>query len=163
LLDRHDNVVILRTLSKAFGLAGVRCGAILASAAIIDMVSCILPPYAYPTPCADAVLAGLADADQLNKRVSILRGERQRVMSALENVPGVEQVLPSATNFVLVLASDPTRLARAAKQGGILIRDFSWDAFTPDCVRITIGTPEQNDQLLEALANQGNEPEMMDG
>ncbi len=161
LLDRHDNVVILRTLSKVFGLAGVRCGAIIAAPAIIDMLSCILPPYAFPTPSADVVLAGLVDTSGLAKRISILRAERQRVVKALKMLPGIERVLPSATNFVLVRASDATRLAKAAKAGGVLIRDFSWDTFTPGCVRITIGSPEQNDQLLEALATQGNEPETM--
>ena len=159
LLDRHDNIVILRTLSKAFGLAGIRCGAALASAAIIDLVGCILPPYVYPTPCADAALAGLSADDELNQRVATLRSERQRLSAALANLPGVEQVLPSEANFVLVRASEPARLVAAAKDGGVLIRDFSWDPFTPGCLRITIGSAEQNDQLLAALAGQRNEAE----
>ena len=151
LLERHDNIVILRTLSKAFGLAGVRCGAIIAAAEIVDMVDCILPPYAYPTPSADAALAALAAPDEMNERVATLRSERQRVITALENLPGVERTWPSATNFVLLLATEPRRLVAAAKAGGVLIRDFSWDPYTPGCVRITIGNRAQNDQLLEAL------------
>jgi histidinol-phosphate aminotransferase len=155
LLERHDNIVILRTLSKAFGLAGVRCGALIASPAIVDMADCILPPYAYPTPSADAALAALAAPDEMHERVATLRDERQRVVTALENLPGIERIWPSATNFVLVLASEPGRLVAAAKAGGVLIRDFSWDPYTPGCVRITIGDRTQNDQLLEAL----NQPE----
>ncbi|MAF83299.1 MAG: histidinol-phosphate transaminase [Gammaproteobacteria bacterium] len=159
LLDRYDNIVILRTLSKAFGLAGIRCGAVLASPEIIDLVGCILPPYVYPTPCADAALAGLGAGEELNQRIATLCRERQRVSEALVNLPGVEQVLPSEANFVLVRASAPARLVAAAKEGGILIRDFSWDPFTPGCLRITIGAPAQNDQLLKALAGQRNEAE----
>ena len=151
LLERHDNVVIMRTLSKAFGLAGVRCGAVIAAPEIIDMVDCILPPYAYPTPSADAALAALAAPDVMKKRVATLRSERQRVITVLENLPGIEQIWPSATNFVLLLASAPRQLVAAAKAGGVLIRDFSWDPYTPGCVRITIGDRAQNDQLLEAL------------
>jgi histidinol-phosphate aminotransferase len=153
LLNRHDNIVILRTLSKAHGLAGVRCGASLASPALIDLLACILPPYAYPTPCADAVLAALTDADTFNEHLATLRDERERVVTALEQLPGVERVLPSQANFVLLKAAEPAKLVTAAKEGGVLIRDFSWDPFTPDCLRITIGDRGQNDQLLEALAN----------
>ncbi len=157
LLERHDNVVILRTLSKAFGLAGIRCGSILASRAIIDLVSCILPPYAYPTPCTDAALAGLGALDELKKRIATLRSERQRVVEALECLPELEKILPSEANFVLLRAAEPAQLVAAAKNGGILIRDFSWDSFTPNCLRITIGDRAQNDQLLRALAYRTNE------
>lgn len=151
LLNRHDNVVILRTLSKAHGLAGVRCGVSLASPALIDLLACILPPYAYPTPCADAVLAALTDDESFNEHIVTLRSEHERVVAALEKLPGVERVLPSQANFVLIVASEAARLVAAAKKGGVLIRDFSWDPFTSDCLRITIGDREQNDQLLEAL------------
>jgi len=154
LLDRHANVVILRTLSKALGLAGIRCGAALASPTVIDLLSCILPPYAYPTPCAEAALAGLAAQDELKERVATLRSERQRVVAALESLAGIERVWPSAANFVLVQASEPARLVAAAKEGGVLIRDFSWDPFTSNCLRITIGDSAQNDQLLVALRSE---------
>jgi len=155
LLERHANIVILRTLSKAFGLAGIRCGALLASPAIVDLVGCILPPYAYPTPCADAALAGLGARDEFEERLALLRSERLRVAATLENLPGVEQVLPSQANFILIRATDPAELFAAAKAGGILIRDFSWDPFTPGCLRITIGDQAQNDQLLDALRQTG--------
>jgi len=155
LLDRHANVVILRTLSKAFGLAGIRCGALLASPGIVDLAGCILPPYAYPTPCADAALAGLGATDQFAERLAVLRSERLRVAAALANLPGVEQVLPSEANFILVRTAAPARLYAAAKTGGVLIRDFSWDPFTPGCLRITIGDRAQNDQLLDALRRTG--------
>ncbi len=152
LLEQHDNIVVLRTLSKALGLAGIRCGVALAAPAVVDLLGCILPPYAYPTPCAEAALAGLADGPELATRIDSLRTERSRVAGSLQALPGVTEVLPSEANFLLVRVTDPAGFVDAAKSGGVLIRDFSWDPAIPGCLRITIGSRAQNDQLLEALA-----------
>jgi len=153
LLEAGDNVVVLRTLSKAFGMAGIRCGAALAAPAVIDMLGSILPPYCYPTPCADVALACLApeNRDDMSARADRIRAERDRVAARLAALPSIEHVWPSASNFLLCRATQPPRLIEAAKRGGFLIRDFSWDRHTPGCVRITIGSAEQNDRLLEAL------------
>ena len=153
LLDQFAHVVVLRTLSKALGLAGVRCGAALAAPSIIDLLACILPPYSYSTPCADAVLAALADPDTVEQHIATLRAERQRVADALRALPDIQTIWPSAANFILVESTSASQYVAAAKSGGVSIRDFSWDPYTPGCVRITIGDPAQNDQLLEALAN----------
>ena len=157
LLDACDNVVILRTLSKALGLAGIRCGTALASPAIVDMIGCILPPYCYPTPSQDAAIAGLAPENRVEfrRRVDMLRSERARVSSRFAALPCVEKVWPSEANFLLVRVDDPAAATERARQAGFLLRNFSWDQYTPKCLRITIGTPEQNDALLEALADQG--------
>jgi histidinol-phosphate aminotransferase len=155
LLARCDNVAVLRTLSKAHGLAGTRCGALLAAAPIIKISACILPPYAFSTPCTDAALASLAPAeqDEFASRRSILRQERERVASRLRELDSTVEVFASDANFLLVRVREPATFVAAAREGGVLIRDFSWDPFTKDCMRITIGTPEQNDQLLTALVS----------
>lgn len=162
LLASHDNVVVLRTLSKAHGLAGIRCGVVMSSPAIVDLLTCILPPYAFSTPCADTALAALAARDELNERINTLCCERQRVATALKELPGIKQVLPSEANFLLVVTSNSAQLVAAAKAGGVLIRDFSWDPFARECLRITIGNREQNDQLLAALAPPGDEAKPTD-
>lgn len=153
LLDGCDNVVVLRTLSKALGLAGVRCGVALAAPAVIDLIGRILPPYCYPTPCQDAALACLApeNARELQQRVATLCVERDRVTSRLRDLDGVDKVWPSEANFVLARVGDPRRIVDAARHGGYLIRDLSSAPCTPNCLRITIGTVEQNDSLLQAL------------
>ncbi len=153
LLERHDNLVVLRTLSKAFGLAGTRCGALLGSAEVVDLVGRLLPPFSFPTPCADAVFTALASHNRETARQHIgqLCSERERVRKALADNPRITRVWPSDTNFLLIESSEARALVDDAKAAGLLIRDFSWDRWTPDCVRITIGTPEQNDRLLEAL------------
>lgn len=156
LLAAGDNVVVLRTLSKAFGLAGLRCGAALGAPAVTAMLGSILPPYCYPTPCEAIAVECLAPGNRadLERRATALRVERERVASGLIGIPGIEEVWPSEANFVLVRASDPKDLVAAARRGGFLIRDFSWDPYSPGCLRMTIGSPEQNDLLLQALADQ---------
>lgn len=156
LLQRHENVAILRTLSKALGLAGIRCGAVAAAPAVIDVLGCILPPYCYPTPSQDAALACLDPEfrPELKTRVATLRAERERLADQISRLPDVTRVWPSEANFLLVETPTPTRLVDAARNGGILIRDFSRDPFTKDCLRITIGSVAQNDQLLAALNQQ---------
>lgn len=157
LLQRHENVVILRTLSKALGLAGIRCGAVTAAPAIIDLLGCILPPYSYPTPSRDAALACLDPSRnaEMTARAQTLRDERERVAERLRQLAAVDKVWPSEANFLLVETSSPADFVQAAKSGGVLIRDFSWDSATQNCVRITIGSAAQNDQLLAALAAPG--------
>lgn len=153
LLAEFDNVIVLRTLSKAMALAGVRCGALLAAAPVTALLGCVLPPYTFPTLCAEAVQRCLAPGESAGwrARVARLRAERERLAAALAGVPGVRKVWPSDANFILVESDDAKALVAAARAGGVSLRDFSWDPDLPGCVRITVGSPEQNDQLLRAL------------
>ncbi|MDP6436543.1 MAG: histidinol-phosphate transaminase [Gammaproteobacteria bacterium] len=154
LLEANDNVVVLRTLSKAFGLAGARCGVLLGPADVVGMLSCIMPPYALSTPCIDAVLACLGpDAQaEVQTRVELLRGERTRLAAALEALSGIDTVYPSDANFLLVRAADAKRCCELAKNGGVLIRNFGWEPGLEGCLRITVGTKDENDRLLKSLA-----------
>lgn len=153
LLDSPDfnNVAVLRTLSKAFGLAGARCGALLGPAPLIRMVSCVMPPYAFAQPCIDAVSACLTKSarQQVSERARTLVAERERMAAALDELPAVTAVYPSAANFLLVRVTDAAGFEAAARDGGVLVRNFG--AGLPGCIRITIGTPYQNDQLLQGL------------
>lgn len=150
-LRENDNVVVLRTLSKAFGLAGARCGALLGPEDVVSMLNSVMPPYAFSTPCLDAVLACLTpDAHaSVNERCALIRSERQRLAIELKNLAGIEKVFSSDANFLLVKAKDANRLAQLAQSGGVLIRNFGPQL--PGCLRITVGTSEQNDQLINSL------------
>jgi histidinol-phosphate aminotransferase len=149
--DEFNNVVVLRTLSKAFGLAGVRCGALLGPPDLVRMVSCVMPPYAFPTPVIDAVMKcmGPEARDQVASRVAIIVDERQRIAAELEAMPGIEQVYPSQANFLLVKAKDSKKFSELARNGGVLVRNFGWQV--PNCLRITVGNREQNNQLISSL------------
>lgn len=149
-----NNVAVLRTLSKAFGLAGARCGALLGPPELVRMAGCVLPPYSFAQPCIDAVRRCLQpDARrQVAERVAIITAERARLAEALRKLSGVSEVYPSAANFLLVAVDDADRFEERARDGGILVRNFG--AQLPGCIRITVGTAEQNAQLLRSLNNQ---------
>jgi len=153
LLPRHQNLVVLRTLSKALSLAGVRCGALIGHDPLIELLDCVLPPYCFPTTSQDVVLRLLTTEAQheLAARRARIVAERERLSMALARVPGIDRVWPSAANFVLVESRNAKALVARAREAGILLRDFSWDPSLPGCVRITVGSPEDNAKLLEAL------------
>ncbi len=148
------NLVVLRTLSKAYALAGARVGAVIADPAIIELLRRVIPPYSMPTPTIEAALAALAPAAlaRARDRIAALRAERGRLARALGTLPLVTRVWPSEANFLLVDSADPAALLARARAAGFLLRDFSHGALTPGAVRITVGAPEQNDRLLEGLA-----------
>ena len=148
----NDNIVVLRTLSKAFGLAGARCGALLGPADIVKMIGCLMPPYAFSSPTISAVLASLTPAAQaeMQDRVIVIRNERDRMAAALRTLPGITEVYPSDANFLLVAAQDADRCMALAREGGVLLRNFGQQL--PGCLRITVGDPAENDQLLKSLA-----------
>jgi histidinol-phosphate aminotransferase len=153
LLGEYPNFVMLRTLSKALGLAGVRCGSLLADPAVVDMLGRVLPPDSFPAPCEAAVLTAMEPGAlrAAAAQVDALIRERERMATALADNPRFSRVWPSQANFLLVEATDAPGVVAAAKAGGVLIRDFSRDPATPGCLRITIGNTAENDQLLAAL------------
>lgn len=155
LLAAFDNVIVLRTLSKAMALAGVRCGALLGQADVVEALGRALPPYTFPAPCAEAIERCLEpeNAAEWRRRIAVIKRERTRLTGALAALKGIRRVWPSDANFLLVEVEDAARVAAIARAGGVLVRDFSWDARLPGCIRITIGTPEQNDYLLRILGD----------
>ncbi len=153
LLNRHDNVVVLRTLSKALGLAGARCGALLGHAPVVELLGRMLPPYALPTPCVEAVLAALAPAalEVTRAHIAELCRERDWLAGRLARLPRIRRVWPSEANFLLVEAQDPAACVARAETAGILIRDFSSSPLLPGGLRITVSTRADNERLLAAL------------
>ena len=152
-LAELPNLVVLRTLSKAYALAGARCGALIASEAIVGLLSRILPPYALPASSVEAVLRLTAEPQrrQAQARVDTLRAERERMHARLAALPGVRRVLPSDANFLLTEFAAPQAALAAGCSAGLLLRDLSANPRLPGCLRLTVGTPEQNERLVAAL------------
>jgi histidinol-phosphate aminotransferase len=152
-LPEFPNLVVLRTLSKAYALAGARCGALIASAAIVGLLARILPPYALPASSVEAVLRLTAEPQrrQAAARIETLRVEREMLRKRLTELPGVRRVFSSDANFVLVEFDAPQAALAAAAAVGLLVRDLSANPRLPGCLRLTVGTPEQNARLLAAL------------
>ncbi len=151
-LGTNANLVVLRTLSKAYGLAGARVGVTLASPQLIGVLQKIIAPYPIPAPVVRAALDALTPAGIAAARQSALDlvGERRRVTAALVKLPHVRKIWPSDANFLLVEVTDSARVMNAARNAGLVIRDRSKDV--PNTVRITIGTRAENDFALETLA-----------
>jgi len=153
LLPRYPNLAVLRTLSKAHALAGARIGTLLAAAEVVGLLRRIMPPYPLPTPCVEAALRALAPAAQAEtgRRVALLRAERERLAAALPRLRGVRAVLPSAANFLCVRFIDSARVYAAALAAGIVLRDVGRYPGLADCLRLSIGTADENDAVLAVL------------
>jgi len=154
LLPRYENLVVLRTLSKAYALAGARCGALLAHADIVSLLARVITPYALPTSTVESVLALTDKAHQTEaaQRIQTILQERARLEIELARLPLVRRVWHSAANFLLVECTDADRVLRAAAGVGLIIRDPRSQAGLANCVRISVGTPEHNERLLRGLA-----------
>ena len=152
-LDRYPNLVVLRTLSKAYALAGARCGAVLAHPEVIGLLARIIQPYAMPKPTIAAALQFTApDAlAELRQRIAIIHAERARLTDELSKLPLIRRVYPSDANFLLLDCADAERVLNAAVNVGLIIRDQRSQKALPHGVRISIGSPEQNARLLNGL------------
>lgn len=152
-LGEFPNLAVLRTLSKAYALAGARCGAVLAAPEIIGLLRRMIPPYALSVATIEAVLAATTPEglEEACRRVGLLLDERERLRGRLEALPGVRRVYPSNANFLLVGFHDAGRALDAGIRRHLLVRDVRGQAGLGDCLRITIGTPDQNDRLAAAL------------
>jgi histidinol-phosphate aminotransferase len=146
------NLVVLRTLSKAYGLAGARVGSLIAHPDIVALLGKVIPPYSIPQLTIETVLATLSPAQIAvqRERWAQVRAERERVRAALAASPAVRKVWHSDANFLLVEFGDPDAALRAARGAKLLIRDMR--AAAPPCLRISVGTREQNDRLLGSFA-----------
>jgi histidinol-phosphate aminotransferase len=147
------HLAVLRTLSKAYALAGARCGTLIADPEVVRLLRKVIPPYAIAQLSMEAVLKVLEPAQLAvsKERLATIMSERDRMLAAFARLPNITHVWPSASNFVLAEFADaPLALARA-RGAHLLIRDVRGYPGLGSCLRITIGSPEQNNRLLEAL------------
>ena len=148
----HPRLMILRTLSKAFGLAGLRCGYLIASEAVIDVLAAIRQIYSEDVLAQAVALSAVRLRDEFAPVVEDVVRERERLSRALAELGCVRQ-WPSAANFLLVRVPHAADVrARLRDEHSVLVRDFSYAPGLADCLRITVGTAEENDRLLAALA-----------
>lgn len=154
LLGTHRNVVVLRTLSKAHALAAARIGTVIADPGLIEVLQRCQAPYPLPQPSVDLACRALAPdvVAETAGRVATTRAERTRLADALRSAPGVRRVYPSSANFLLVRFEDPGAAYAALLAAGVVVRDMRHAWGLGDALRISLGTPGQNDAVLSALA-----------
>ena len=151
-VEKNPRLVVLRTLSKAYGLAGARVGSLIAHPDIVALLSKVIPPYSIPQLTIEAVLATLS-APQIaiqRERIAQVLAERERMRAALSASPEVLKVWPSDANFLLADFADAPAALAAAREAKLLIRDMR--NVSPNSLRISVGTPEQNDRLIRSLS-----------
>ena len=141
----------LAKLVERFGSA--RIGVVIGDAELVAVLQRCQAPYPVPTPCADLALEGLSDAAlaQTRERVATVRRERERLQYALARVPGVRRVYPSQGNYLLARFDDAEGAFRALLSAGVVVRDQRAAPQLGDALRITIGSPAQNDRVIAAL------------
>lgn len=150
-LAEYPNLVILQTLSKAWGLAGLRLGMAFASEAIIDIYNRIKPPYNIGQATQDLVLQALAETEQVNEMIREIVYLRGQLEAELADVSIVQRIYPSDANFLLVKLADPKKVYQYLLEEGIVVRDRSYVVLCEGCLRITVGTAKENKELLSAL------------
>lgn len=156
LLAECDNLVVLHTLSKAFGMAGTRLGYVIAAPDVIDAFGAIRQIYSVNVLTQAAALAAVRARDQFAPVVAHIREERSRLLAGIRTLAADGYAIeswPSEANFVLVRTPNATRVReRMRDEKSILVRDFSYAPGLADCLRITVGTPDENTEVLVALA-----------
>lgn len=150
-LTEYPNLVILQTLSKAWGLAALRVGMAFASEDIINVFNRIKPPYNINQASQELALEALNNIEQVNSWIKETVEERNKLEQALNTLPIVEKVYPSDANFLLVKTTDAKGIYQHLVEKGIIVRDRSKVELCAGCLRITIGTPAENRELLTAL------------
>ena len=149
----QPNIAVLRTLSKAHALAAARIGVVIADPALIEMLRRCQAPYPVPTPCAELALAGLSPEalEETRRRVALVCNERARLYQVLSELPGVQRVYPSQGNYLLARFADAEKAFRLLLAAGVVVRDQRAAPQLDDALRITVGSPEQNDRVISAL------------
>jgi|TARA_B110000858_G_C17784717_1_gene466581 histidinol-phosphate aminotransferase len=151
LINEHDNLIITQTLSKAYGMAGLRLGMGLSNKKIIDYINKIKPPYNINSLSEKKVLSELKNIQSVKKNIMIVLNEKLKLQTALVNLCFVEKVFNSDANFLLVKVDDVKLRCTQLLKNGIIVRDRSNDFLCENCLRITVGTPAQNRFLIKTL------------
>ena len=151
LLDKYPNLIVLQTFSKAWGCAAIRCGMAFASPEIIGLFNKVKYPYNVNMLTQRQALEALRNAQQTKEWVEILKEERTRLMKLFAELSLTEQVFPSDANFFLARVADANAIYKYLVSEGIIVRNRNSVTLCGNCLRITIGTPEENDTLIKAL------------
>ncbi|QCO67801.1 histidinol-phosphate transaminase [Luteimonas yindakuii] len=153
LLAAHENLVVLRTLSKAHALAGARVGVAIGHPQLIALLRRCQAPYPLPVPSVALACAALSAGAlcETQRRIEAVCSERTRLFDGLLRAPGVRRVYPSDGNFLLVRCIDAEGAFAGLLAAGIVVRDQRGAAQLGDALRISIGTPEQNDRVLDVF------------
>lgn len=150
-LKEFPNLVVVQTLSKAYGMAGIRLGMCFASEAIIATLNKIKPPYNINELTQISAIEQLQKADLVQSQIMSLINERELLVRSLDQVTFIKKIYPSNTNFVMIKVDDASKRYQQLIENGIVIRNRTTQPLCENCLRLTIGTTEENMKLIETL------------
>ena len=150
-LDKYENLIILQTLSKAWGQAAIRCGIAYASEAIIAYFNNVKYPYNVNLLTQQQAFKVLSNPEKQRRQVEEILSQRVVLKELLQSLPCVKQIYPSDANFLLVKVTDANAIYIYLQQKGIIVRNRNKVQLCGNCLRITVGTPEENATLYEAI------------
>ncbi|MDX2049324.1 MAG: histidinol-phosphate transaminase [Chitinophagaceae bacterium] len=150
-LAEYPNLVVMQTLSKAWGLAALRMGMAFASEEIIHVMNKIKPPYNIGQASQELAFQALHEVEQVNDMIRMIVEEREKLAVALKEIPVVKKIYSSDANFLLVKVTQPVELYNYLLANGIVVRDRSRTELCEGCLRITVGTPKENEVLLKTM------------
>lgn len=150
-LDEYPNLIITQTLSKAYGLAGIRLGICYASAEIISILNKIKPPYNVNELTQRRALERLNDPEKIKSEIASIIEQREGLLKVLVGIKFVEKIYPTEANFILVKVDDANKRYNELIAKGIVIRNRTTQPLCDNCLRLTIGTELENTKLIEAL------------
>ena len=156
-LINFPNLVVLQTFSKAWGLAALRLGMAFASKEIIAVLNKVKPPYNISGPAQQLVLKALRENERFETNISELIGLRTTLAKGLERLPAIKKLYPTETNFILASVTNATALYNYLLDKGVVVRNRSNIVLCESCLRITVGTEQQNELLITALKNYSNQ------
>ena len=150
-LDEYPNLVITQTLSKAYGLAGIRLGICYASAEVISVLNKIKPPYNVNELTQKRALERLRDTDKIKSEIESIITQREELLKVLLNIKFVDKIYSTESNFILVKVNDANKRYAELIAKGIVIRNRTTQPLCDNCLRLTVGTEQENMKLIEVL------------
>ncbi len=150
-LDKYPQLIVLQTFSKAWGMAGARCGMAFASEDIIAFFNKVKYPYNVNILTQKAILEAISNERKMREQVKILLEERAKMQAELSTLSVVKHIFPSDANFLLVRVTDAPKIYKALAEKGCVVRSRHNVVLCENCLRITIGTPEENNIIINEL------------
>jgi histidinol-phosphate aminotransferase len=150
-LTEYPNLIVMQTLSKAWGLAALRLGLCFASLDIIDVFNKVKPPYNINEASQQLALEALENTQLVNDWIKTVVHQKEVLVNELHKLSFVKKIHPTDANFILVKVSDADKLYQYLADKEIVVRNRNKEILCENCLRITIGTPQENEKLLLTL------------
>ncbi len=150
-LDNYPNLVVLQTFSKAYGLAGLRLGLLFGSIEIVEWLNKVKPPYNISQLTQNEAMIRIKDSELIRKQINYLLEERERITLEMQKIGNILKVYPSDSNFILIKVLDADKLYNYLIINKIIARNRTNQPLCANCIRVTIGTIDENNLLLEKL------------